>query len=156
MAISQVQHNSPGRTYYLRKRAEGKGHKEAIRCLKRRLSDLVYRQRHHDATEDTTAGPGGYHGATLSSSAAPSTPITGSFDQSLPGPTTHNPATPTPRSTWQGGAVDTPPASPRPDDSEQRVSGQAAAIQLAGLRSNVIVHAFFGRRNQITRDFLVR
>jgi transposase len=44
MAISQIQRDSPGRNYYLRKRAEGKGHKEAMRCLKRRLSDVVYRQ----------------------------------------------------------------------------------------------------------------
>src|SRR6202008_807528 len=40
---------TPGRDvstgpYYLRKRAEGKSHKEAMRCLKRRLSDVVYRQ----------------------------------------------------------------------------------------------------------------
>jgi transposase len=32
MAISQIQRDSPGRDYYLRKRAEGKGHKETMRC----------------------------------------------------------------------------------------------------------------------------
>lgn len=68
MTISQMQHNCPGRTYYLRKRAEGKGHKEAMRCLKRRLSDVIYRQLLSDATEHATAGPGGHQGATLSSS----------------------------------------------------------------------------------------
>jgi transposase len=31
-AISQIQRDSPGRDYYLRKRAEGKGHKETMRC----------------------------------------------------------------------------------------------------------------------------
>jgi len=51
MAISQLQRPSPGREYYLRKRAEGKGHKEALRCLKRRLSDVVYRQLLRDAGE---------------------------------------------------------------------------------------------------------
>jgi transposase len=32
-----------GQAYYRRKRAEGKSPKEALRCLKRRLSDAVYR-----------------------------------------------------------------------------------------------------------------
>jgi hypothetical protein len=34
----------PGRAYYQRKRTAGKSHKEALRCLKRRLSDVIYRQ----------------------------------------------------------------------------------------------------------------
>jgi transposase len=38
MAITQIRHNGPGRSYYQRKRADGKGHKEALRCLKRRPS----------------------------------------------------------------------------------------------------------------------
>jgi transposase len=42
MAIAQVRHDTPGRGYYLRKRSEGKNHNEAMRCLKRRLSDIVY------------------------------------------------------------------------------------------------------------------
>jgi transposase len=40
MAIAQVRHDTPGRAYYLRKRSEGKNHNEAMRCLKRRLSDI--------------------------------------------------------------------------------------------------------------------
>ncbi len=43
MAIVQVRHPTPGQAYYRRKRAEGKSSKEALRCLKRRLSDAVYR-----------------------------------------------------------------------------------------------------------------
>ena len=43
MAITQTQRATPGREYYLRKRAAGKTHKEALRCLKRRLADVVYR-----------------------------------------------------------------------------------------------------------------
>jgi transposase len=43
MAIVQVRHPTAGRAYYRRKRAEGKAPKEALRCLKRRLSDAVYR-----------------------------------------------------------------------------------------------------------------
>jgi transposase len=34
---------SAGQAYYQRKLAEGKSSKEALRCLKRRLSDAVYR-----------------------------------------------------------------------------------------------------------------
>jgi transposase len=43
MAIVQVRHPTAGQAYYRRKRAEGKSPKEALRCLKRRLSDAVYR-----------------------------------------------------------------------------------------------------------------
>jgi transposase len=43
-AITQVSHDTPGRAYYLRKVAEGKTSKEALRALKRRISDAVYRQ----------------------------------------------------------------------------------------------------------------
>ncbi len=56
MAIAQVRHNTSGRAYYLRKRSEGKSRNEAMRCLKRRLSDNVYRQLIGDA--DTKGGLG--------------------------------------------------------------------------------------------------
>jgi transposase len=69
MALTQIRQDTPGRAYYLRKRTEGKSHKEAMRCLKRRLSDVVYRQLRHDANR-LEAGPGGHSGAALSSSAA--------------------------------------------------------------------------------------
>ena len=49
MALTQIRQDTPGRAYYLRKRTEGKSHKEAMRCLKRRLSDVVYRQLRRDA-----------------------------------------------------------------------------------------------------------
>lgn len=35
--------NSVGRCYYNRKIAEGKSHNEAMRCLKRRIADHVWR-----------------------------------------------------------------------------------------------------------------
>jgi transposase len=68
MAITQVRQDTPGRAYYLRKRSQGKSHNEALRCLKRRLSDIVYRQLIRDADEQK-AGPGGHSGAALSSCA---------------------------------------------------------------------------------------
>ncbi|HVQ50486.1 MAG TPA: transposase [Mycobacterium sp.] len=87
MALTQIRQDTSGRAYYLRKRSEGKGHKEAMRCLKRRLSDVVYRQLRHDANNRPEAGPGGHSGAALSSSAASSNPATDASDKSLPGPT---------------------------------------------------------------------
>lgn len=73
MALTQIRQDTPSRAYYLRKRAEGKGHKEAMRCVKRRLSDVVYRQLLHDATSPG-AGPGGHSGTALQSSVASSNP----------------------------------------------------------------------------------
>jgi hypothetical protein len=43
MAMVQVRRPSAGQAYYQRKLAEGKSPKGALRCLKRRLSDAVYR-----------------------------------------------------------------------------------------------------------------
>jgi transposase len=43
-AVTQVRHDTPGRAYYQRKIAEGKSKKEALRALKRRISDAVWRQ----------------------------------------------------------------------------------------------------------------
>jgi transposase len=43
-AVTQVRHDTPGRTYYQRKITEGKSKKEALRALKRRISDAVWRQ----------------------------------------------------------------------------------------------------------------
>lgn len=57
IALTQVRmHGSRGRLYYDRKIAEGKAHNEAMRCLKRRLADHVWRtmiadeQRHAPST----------------------------------------------------------------------------------------------------------
>jgi hypothetical protein len=45
MAVTQIRNRgSQGRACYERKRLEGKTGEEALRCLKRRLSDVIYRQ----------------------------------------------------------------------------------------------------------------
>ena len=49
VAICQLRHPGTGRDYYDRKRAEGKSSKEAIRSLKRQLSDVIYRAMVADA-----------------------------------------------------------------------------------------------------------
>lgn len=48
IAICQARHDTEGRAYYRRKLAEGKSQKEALRCLKRRISDAVYKQLRAD------------------------------------------------------------------------------------------------------------
>jgi transposase len=54
-AVTQIRHrNSPGRGYYDRKLAEGKTPREAIRALKRRLSDVVWRHLVADARRALT------------------------------------------------------------------------------------------------------
>jgi len=62
-AITQIRHkHSPGRAFYDRKLAEGKTKKEAIRALKRRISDALYQRLVADAAANT--GPGGQAGTT--------------------------------------------------------------------------------------------
>jgi transposase len=85
-AFVQLRHDTQGRAYYRRKLAAGKTPMEAMRCLKRRLSDVVYRQLLADAARRVEAGPGGHRGATLTSSAADLTPHVGTSDQPQPGP----------------------------------------------------------------------
>jgi transposase len=43
-AVTQLRHDTNGRIYFDKKIAEGKTTKEAIRALKQRISDAVYRQ----------------------------------------------------------------------------------------------------------------
>ena len=56
MAIVQLRHDTPGRAYYRRRLAEGKTTMEALRALKRHLSDVVYKQMVHDANAPEPAG----------------------------------------------------------------------------------------------------
>jgi len=53
VAISQISHPGPGREFYERKLGEGKSSKEAIRSLKRRLSNVIYRHLAADAQTAT-------------------------------------------------------------------------------------------------------
>jgi transposase len=83
-AITQIRHkHSDGRAYYERKIAQGKTHKEALRCLKRRISDAIYARLRADAR---AAGPGGQPGNHSVSRAAGSHPERQLFGQATPGP----------------------------------------------------------------------
>jgi transposase len=48
-AVTQIRNDTPGRVYYRRKIDEGKTAKEAMRSLRRRISDAVYHQLVADA-----------------------------------------------------------------------------------------------------------
>jgi transposase len=72
-AITQIRFpHSQGRAFFERKVAEGKTKKEAVRALKRRIADAVYRQLLIDAS--SMKGPEGQRGTALQSSVAGSTP----------------------------------------------------------------------------------
>ena len=85
------------RAYYDRKKATGKTSMEAMRCLKRRLSDIVFKTMLDDLVAAQKTGPGGQPGNDSVSSATGSQPTTGSSDKSLPGPATTNATAPTDR-----------------------------------------------------------
>ncbi len=90
VAVTQVR--SPGcagHAYYRRKLTEGKTEKEAMRALKRRISDAIYRQLVEDAAK---RGPGGQVGTTPMTSVTGPTPTAGSSVRPQPGP--HKDATP--------------------------------------------------------------
>jgi transposase len=79
-AVTQIRHrHSEGRTFYDRKIAEGKTPKEALRALKRRVSDALYARLLHDARRAAMAaerGPGGQPGNDSIARAAGSHPDT--------------------------------------------------------------------------------
>ena len=89
-AISQIRLDTDGRAYYRRKRAEGKKPLEAMRCLKRRISDAIYRQLVADAPRADNAVPTrareGTAGRLIESSAVDLPPHIDTSDQPLPGP----------------------------------------------------------------------
>ena len=71
--IVQIRHETEGGVYYRRKLTEGKTPTEAMRCLRRRLSDVVYRQLVADAAtaSQDEAGPGGHPPGRLQHQARP-------------------------------------------------------------------------------------
>ncbi|MBU3068194.1 IS110 family transposase [Nocardia sp. NEAU-G5] len=91
MATVQLRHPGAGRTYYDGKKAAGKTSMEAIRALKRRLSNVVYARMLADQRERETASPGGQSGTTTDSCATGPTPATGPSDKPQPGPTAIHP-----------------------------------------------------------------
>ena len=88
-AITQIGYkHSDGRAYYDKKIAEGKTHKEALRSLKRRISDAIFARLQADARQVSAKGPGGQPGNDSDSSAAGSHPERQLFGPATPGPDT--------------------------------------------------------------------
>ncbi len=91
MAVVQLRNRTPGRVYFDGKKAAGKTSMEAMRALRRRLSNVVYARMIADQNRREAAGPGGHSGTTLQSSVTDLTPDVGSSDKPLPGPATRKP-----------------------------------------------------------------
>jgi transposase len=88
-AVTQISHrHSEGRAYYDKKIAEGKTAKEALRALKRQVSDALYKRLKADAARAAAdiQGPGGQTGNDSIASAAGSHPRHQLFGEATPGP----------------------------------------------------------------------
>jgi hypothetical protein len=134
MAIVQIRHDTEGRAYFQRRVAAGKTKMEALRALKRRLSDVVYRQL---ATDMKKTSPGEHTEATTTSSAADPAPTVSSSEQSQPGLTAE--PTPLAHDYHDTADVDNPtaphPAPPAPPtDSEHPDLAHKPAIQATSYR----------------------
>jgi transposase len=87
-AVTQIRYpHTKGRAYYDKKIAEGKTPKEALRALKRQVSDAIYQHLKADARRAAAvAGPGGHPGNGSVASVAGSHPADRLFGQATPGP----------------------------------------------------------------------
>jgi Transposase IS116/IS110/IS902 family len=95
-AVTQIRYrHSEGHAYYQKKLAEGKTGKEALRALKRQVSDAIYACLQADARRAAAhvKSPGGQPGNGSDSSAAGSHPGHRLFGQATPGPAAY-PTTP--------------------------------------------------------------
>jgi len=100
-AVTQIRYrHTKGRAYYDKKLAEGKTPKEALRALKRQISDAIFACLQEDARRAAAAAksPGGQPGNHSATRAAGSHPDHRLFGQATPGPPTHptTPAAPVP------------------------------------------------------------
>jgi transposase len=85
VAVTQVRSpHTAGHAYYVRKLSETKTEKEAVRALKRKISDAIYRQLVEDA--EVLRGPGGQVGTSCETSVTGPTPTAGSSVRPQPGP----------------------------------------------------------------------
>lgn len=87
-AVTQIRHrHTKGRVYYEKKMAEGKTSKEALRALKRQVSDALYQKMKADARHAAgLTGPGGHPGNGSEASVTGLHPADRLFGQATPGP----------------------------------------------------------------------
>jgi len=144
VAVTQIGHrHSEGRAYYDKKLAEGKTPKEALRSLKRQISNAIFACLQADARRAAARAkdPGGQQGNDCAACAAGLHPRHRLFGQATPGPGHHtttaagNPAPGPARARGRAGhspaAAILPPAKPqvqaeRPQRSEDERPGGAA------------------------------
>jgi transposase len=143
-AVTQIGHrHNQGRAYYDKKLAEGQTPKEALRSLKRQISNAIFACLQADARRAAAraGSPGGQTGNDSAASAAGLHPRHRLFGQATPGPGHHtttaagNPAPGPARAGGRDGhssiAATMPPATPRvqverPQRSEDERPGGAA------------------------------
>jgi transposase len=138
-AVTQIGHrHSQGRAYYDKKLAEGKTPKEALRSLKRQVSNAIFACLQADARRAAARaeGPGGQQGNDSAACAAGLHPRHRLFGQATPGPGHHTTtAAGSPAAQGRTGhspvAATPPPATPevqveRPQRSEDQRPGGAA------------------------------
>jgi transposase len=132
-AVTQIRYrHTKGRAYYDKKLAEGKTPKEALRALKRQISDAIFACLQEDARRAAAArSPGGQPGNHSATRAAGSHPDHRLFGPATPGPATHpmTPAAPFPAplpsraSEWPGPG----PGAARPRSGARRASSTRPA-----------------------------
>ena len=89
-AVTQIRYrHTNGRAYYEKKLTEGKTGKEALRALKRQISDAIFACLQEDARRAAAKSPGGQPGNHSASRAAGSHPARRLFGQATPGPAPH-------------------------------------------------------------------
>jgi len=133
MAVTQIRYpGSQGRGYYERKRLEGKTPKEALRCLKRRLSDVVYWQLLADqaSTIDACGSP---------TTATPTRPISTSPKANS------SPAAPPPRPRSR-------PASPGSSPSTGKTTASSASKSSTPTNASAPTFSNKPRRPRTTRS----
>jgi hypothetical protein len=90
VAVTQIRYrHTKGPAYYDKKLAEGKTGKEALRALKRQISDAIFACPQEDARRAAAKSPGGQPGDHSATRAAGSHPDHRLFGQATPGPATH-------------------------------------------------------------------
>ena len=132
-AVTQIRYrHTKGRAYYDKKLAEGKTPKEALRALKRQISDAIFACLQEDARRAAAArSPGGQPGNHSASRAAGSHPDHRLFGQATPGPATHPTTTaapsPAPLPSRASGRPGPGPGAARPRSGARRASSTRPA-----------------------------
>jgi hypothetical protein len=145
-AVTQIRYrHTKGRAYYDKKLAEGKTPKEALRALKRQISDAIVSCLQEDARRAAAAAaksPGGQPGNHSASRAARSHPDHRLFGQATPGPATHPttltapfPAAAIPRERAAGSRTGRSPAAQRRPQGILDAAAREPIILAAGKES---------------------